>query len=56
MGKNNISFSYIPNRGPVKTDYCLINVKYLVEIVPQEILYDGVAYLTLELPSDAKGI
>ena len=55
MGKNNISFSYIPNRGPVKTDYCLINVKYLVEIVPQEILYDGVAYLTLELPSDAKG-
>ena len=55
MGENNISFSYIPNRGPVKTDYCLINVKYLVEIVPQEILYDGVAYLTLELPSDAKG-
>ena len=55
MGENNISFSYIPNRGPVKTDYCLINVKYLVEIVPQEILYDEVAYLTLELPNDAKG-
>ena len=55
MGRNNISFSFIPDRGPVKTDYCVINVKYLVNIIPKEVLYDGVAYLTLELPSDAKG-
>ena len=55
IGRNNISFSFIPDSGPVKTDYCLIDVKYLVEIIPQEIPYDGVAYLILQLPSDAKG-
>ena len=55
MGKNNITFTYVSDNYPVKTIDCPINVKGLVEVSKYEIAYDEVTYLTLKLPSDAKG-
>ena len=55
MGKNDITFTYVSDNYPVKTINYPITVKGLVKLSKYEIAYGEVTYLTLKLPSDAKG-